>query len=234
MMITLRLYRQHDLDLITLYRHPTFSLPIAIKNALISYVRGKPLYIKQPTPYKITNEKIPKIVQMHISLDNKFDTDIINWLKNIKEGYRNSLLKNIVRGYICAPCIYSYGEQYEEFEKDALKTNENFEKNALEVSTLKGRSFTKQQKTKTEDVLVNEILNGKKQDSVFVENIDTKVDTKALEEITSVNNEKAKNIPVIKEEPIKEVVNKVDETNEDDGDSLDSFIDDIDDILNSF
>ena len=181
MMVTLRLYRQHDLDLITLYKHPSFSLPAAIKRSLIAYVRQEQLIIKQPIPYKLSNERIAKTVQIHIQLDESNDKDIIKWLKSTKEGYRNSVLKNIIRGYLAAPCIYSYHDEEAALEL-SNENNDIFESNIRNITEIKGRASTtrrtkKKDTRKVEDSeLAKEILNRKtvrseKKNVVFVERI---------------------------------------------------------------
>lgn len=224
MMVTLRLYRQHDLDLITLYRHPSFSLPAAIKRSLIAYVRKEQLIIKQPEPYKIGKEKISKTVQMHIQLDEKKDSDIIKWIKSTKEGYRNSVLKNIIRGYIAAPCIYSYQNE-ENAINSAIDNNDIFDANIRNITEIKGRSYSTKKKIPKKDnrrvedsELAKEILNRKtvrkeKNDFVFVERIDNE-DIKAPEVTKKITES----------EPIKNQNN-----NEDDSEMFSMF----DDLMGS-
>lgn len=217
MMVTLRLYRQHDLDLITLYRHPSFSLPAAIKRSLIAYVRKEQLIIKQPEPFTLGDEKISKTVQMHINLDDKNDMDIIKWIKATKEGYRNSVLKNIIRGYLAAPCIYSYQTSSNNINV-AVDNNDLFEANIRNLTEIKGRATsTRKQKTKKENKRVedskiaNEILNRKtvrpeNKNTVFIERIDD--DDIKVPEITNIK-------PVKK--PIENT--QIDDT----GDDIDMF-----------
>ena len=183
MMVTLRLYRQHDLDLITLYRHPSFSLPAAIKRSLFAYVNMEQLTIKQPDPYVLPKEKISKTVQIHIFLDEEKDKNIITWLKSTKEGYRNSVLKNIVRGYLAAPCIYSYQDN-ESSNDIAIQNNDLFESNIRNITEIKGRAVQTRKKKKEDKTkrvedskLASEILNRKtvrkeNSDTIFVERID--------------------------------------------------------------
>ena len=240
MMVTLRLYRQHDLDLITLYRHPSFSLPNAMKRALCGYVRNEKFFIKQPPTYELGNEKISKIVQMHIQLSDKTEGDVIKWLKGIKEGYRNSVLKNVIRSYMAGPCVYSYSINKSEAESLALDVIDNFESNIRETIEIKGRGYTKPVKKKVDtrkvedSVIAKTILsdNNKPQNkNVFVERInDDNVDIKKLEEITKTESkeETKKETPkiqetVVKNEPIVE--------NDDSAETLDDMLDDIDAMM---
>lgn len=105
MKITMRLYRIHDLDLLYLYKLPDFSIQKAIKNALKAYISGQDLTIDYPTTDDLL---LPKTAMIHIYLSEKKDAEIIAWLKNISKGYRNSLLKNIVRSYLKEPGIEPY------------------------------------------------------------------------------------------------------------------------------
>lgn len=182
MMVTIRMYRQHDLDLITLYRHPNFSLPAAIKKALIAYVRKEQLIIKQPAPYQMEKEKISRIVQVHINLNEEYEKDIIDWIKDIKEGFRNSVLKNIIRGYIAGPFIYTY-QKSESAIDDTDANNKLFEDNIKIITPLKSFKSSKPRKKKKKDdgkkiqdsILAKEILSDnkeKKKDVVFIERID--------------------------------------------------------------
>lgn len=185
MMITLRLYRQHDLDLITLYRHPSFSLPAAIKKALKAYVKKEQFAIKQPATYELPKEKISKIVQMHIALKEDEDSDIIEWIKDIKEGFRNSVLKNIIRGYLVGPYVYAY--QKSSTACDLASENADlFDSNTRNITTLSAnKSGTPRKKNKKKEtgkvedsILAKEILSDepkKKDDTIFVERLEDEV-----------------------------------------------------------
>jgi hypothetical protein len=39
-------------------------------------------------------------------LDPIIDSDILEWLETITIGYRNTVIKGLMRGYIGEPCIY--------------------------------------------------------------------------------------------------------------------------------
>lgn len=225
MMVTIRLYRQHDLDLIALYRHPNFSLSAAIKRALIAYVRKEQLSIQQPPTYDLPNEKISRIIQMHIVLNEEYDQDIIKWIKGTKEGYRNSVLKNIVRGYMIGPCVYSY-QKDDNAKNEAIENNDLFLSNVKNATNLNKSKYNKSKKKKVkqdnkrveDSVLAKEILSNdipQKKDIVFVERID---DDDIKVEIPTKIEHKV-------EEPI------LSNTNEEDGDDMWG---DIDSMMNAF
>lgn len=252
MMVTLRLYRQHDLDLITLYRHPLFSLPNAIKMSLCAYVRNQKFFIKQPDPYEIGNEKISKIVQIHIQLSEKSEGDVIAWLKNIKDGYRNSVLKNVVRAYMAGPCIYSYIDEGADNFENASNVFDTFESNIRETIEIRGRSYNRQSikkddgKKVEDSTLAASILsnnNPAPKKDTSIENIkETKVEE--LEKITAVKpniKEEKEEKPKKVETEVKNTDNKKETTNKVEApvdnieaENLDDMLDDIDAMMDDF
>jgi hypothetical protein len=98
MNLMMRLYRQHDLDLISLFYDPNFLFKKAVKDVLASYVRGT--YYRIQIPHvPITVEHVNKVIPFHISLDDEEDADIIEWLNGVTNGNRNSFIKNLFRAY---------------------------------------------------------------------------------------------------------------------------------------
>lgn len=110
--ITVRLYKLHDYDLIYLYKNLRFPIKDAIKKALISYVRNEPVFFEVPVE-KISEDNLSDIknAQFHIKLDNEEEKDIIDFLSGLKKFYRNSFLKNLLRGYLAGAATYVYEEQ---------------------------------------------------------------------------------------------------------------------------
>ena len=98
MQLGLRLYKIHDTDLIYLYRHPHFNFSKAVKVCLVNYFRHeKPFWIEMPKGDSMNyNERLKKINRISIRLDPIQDKDIIDGLKMIKDGLRNSFVKAIV------------------------------------------------------------------------------------------------------------------------------------------
>jgi hypothetical protein len=112
MKVIMRLYRQHDLDLIYLYKLKDFSFTSALKSSIRAYIQKQSFVIPMPD-VKCQNGKItlPKQVQFHIILTEKNDIDIINFIHTISSGYRNSALKNIARCYLQVPSMTPYFTQ---------------------------------------------------------------------------------------------------------------------------
>lgn len=104
MRVTIRLYKRYDIDLLSLYHNSAFPFQQHFKDAIRNYIRGTPKKIMIPEPQddKFSYETI----QFQMTLDAKIDKDIIAWIRNIKNGYKNSILKNIFRNSLSG--VYYY------------------------------------------------------------------------------------------------------------------------------
>ncbi len=101
MNVIVRLYWQHDLDLIALAKHPDFEVGRWMKKAVIAFVRGDDSFViplPRPQPYQI------KLVNCdtHFALSYK-ESDVIDFFKNFRYGVRNSAIKQIFRMYLERP-----------------------------------------------------------------------------------------------------------------------------------
>ena len=83
-----------------------------MKTALGAYIREENIRIGLPAPLTIDENNIPKIVTIFITLDDKKDKDIIEWIKNVKSGYRCSAIKNLMRGFLAAVPAYAYNGSF--------------------------------------------------------------------------------------------------------------------------
>lgn len=100
---TIRLYRLHDLDLITFVETHEFNLIRAVYSSLSAFAKGDAFVIEIP-PRRI--QKLPPLNRVYIkalTLDSEQDKDAIEILAKIAPGYRNSFLKNLLRMYLCNP-----------------------------------------------------------------------------------------------------------------------------------
>lgn len=100
MIAVVRLYRQHDLDLMTLYYNERIQLGRLMKKVLLNYVSEteKPMLLDFEEP-ESTNGYIPKCVRIHINLSesNEADRRVIALLKEIKPGYKCAFVKALFR-----------------------------------------------------------------------------------------------------------------------------------------
>lgn len=98
MQITLRLHRQHDMDLINLYYRPHFKFQKEIKKSLVEYASGRihEMVLPDEAP---SDGYVAKTILMHISLNpNKPEEKAaIDLLSNVKKGFRNSFIKAVFR-----------------------------------------------------------------------------------------------------------------------------------------
>lgn len=122
MKITVRIYKRYDLDLISLHLNRGFSLVSAMKQSLTAYVRNERLMIKPPTPQEMDMELVAKSYQFHLYLDEKDDSDLIDWISCTTANRRNTLLKHMLRGYLIGPVIYCFHES--ECSRDKNKENQ--------------------------------------------------------------------------------------------------------------
>ena len=107
MKVMIRLYRKHDLDLISLYYSPEFAFTKAFKEVLINYVRGE--YYRIQIPKTALPPAIRRVVPLHIILNEETEKDVIDWIRKINNGQRNSMLKNLFRSYIIGLNMDAYG-----------------------------------------------------------------------------------------------------------------------------
>lgn len=129
----MRLYRQHDMDLVGLYRTEGFKFQKQVKAALKAHARNEEYRIEQPKSPKIKEGYVPKTVLMHIYLDNTNDIEAITVLKTIRVGYRNAFLKAIVRKYLDTEPLDAYKQRNDlifNAEEDYLEKPEKQEKTA--------------------------------------------------------------------------------------------------------
>lgn len=107
MKITMRLYRQHDLDLLYLYMLDGFSIQTAIKSAIKALVKktGERMSVPTQSPNGMV---LPNYAQFQICLSATEDSDLIAWIRSITSGYRNALLKSVLRNYLEGPILEPY------------------------------------------------------------------------------------------------------------------------------
>lgn len=98
MNILVRFYKLQDLDLLELKSRENFHIGKQLKAALCAFVRNEKLIID--IPEKKTSKNYQKNDCILLRLNSNEDQDIIDFIKYIHPGYRNSLIKNILRLYI--------------------------------------------------------------------------------------------------------------------------------------
>lgn len=113
MYIQVRVYVKHDYDLIAMGHLPYLKLDDLIHMCVCAYVRKTDLVL--PLPSEFSNTFYKDDIRICVTFDDEKDADVISWLKNVKYGLLNSVLKMITRSYIPKDII----------EKTFLADNEN-------------------------------------------------------------------------------------------------------------
>lgn len=102
MNVTIRLYKKQDLDLISLYQCPNFSLPQTIRTVVNACADNKPVFVDLPDAVELTPlSQLQQCLQFHIIFSEEKDGEqTIRFLKSILPGYRNNFIKNLIRCYL--------------------------------------------------------------------------------------------------------------------------------------
>lgn len=114
--VIIRLYRQFDIDLIYMFEylneikmdHQQFVKSVIRAYIDKSYKPGqKAQWIDELlNPPADKSLLLRRKIQYHVLLDPTFDRDILDWLETITIGYRNTVIKGLMRGFIGEPCIF--------------------------------------------------------------------------------------------------------------------------------
>lgn len=97
--VTLRLHRQHDMDLIALFRANDYKFAREMKQVLVAFANGE---VYEPKVLEVEDFDpgyIPTSVTFHIALNpnKERESAAIRLLRGVKMGYRNSFLKALFR-----------------------------------------------------------------------------------------------------------------------------------------
>ena len=101
MNVIVRLYWQHDLDLVALTLHPMFEMGKWMKKAMFAYAQGDEEF-HIPLPPEMPPEKPLENCDAHFALDskNEIENEVIKILQQFRNGQRNSVIKLIFRNYL--------------------------------------------------------------------------------------------------------------------------------------
>lgn len=108
---TFRLHRQHDMDLIALYRSEDFNFTKELKKALIAYANDLP-YTPPPFEDTFAAGYVGTSVTFHISFSptNAEQKKVLDLLGDIKYGYGNSFVKALFRSYLPVLPLSAYSK----------------------------------------------------------------------------------------------------------------------------
>ena len=117
---TIRLYRLHDLDLITFIMTHEFDIMHAIYSSVTAFAKGEAFLISIPP---ITTSEMPQLRRVYtktLILDTGKDALTISMLDRISPGKRNNFIKNLLRLYLMYPfseCFFNSPEDLQYFEE---------------------------------------------------------------------------------------------------------------------
>ena len=99
MSVPFYLYRQHDMDLINIYRRDGFKFQKEVKKAIVEYANGRIYQLTIPDNLPIKSGYIAKSIPMHLTLNpnNEEELKAVNMLMNTRKGFRCQLIKAIFR-----------------------------------------------------------------------------------------------------------------------------------------
>lgn len=189
MRVTIRLYRIHDLDLITFIETHKLNFQKAMYCALTSFTNNELFLIEIPPRREKRKElNLKRVYTMALTLDEVKDKNAILILKKIKDGKRNNFLKNLLRLYLCNPMSENFlvDEEDDEFFYEKFTIFRNGRRIA-QLNEGKKKEFNSSfgnKKKRTE-----EIDNSIKEDSEISNqndiSVQEKVEQKTSEELTT-------------------------------------------------
>lgn len=129
---TVRLYRLHDLDLITFSATHEFNIMRAIYSALTAFSKGEVFVIDIPPRREHQLPDLKRVYIKALTLDSEKDAAAIQILEDIAPGYRNSFLKHLLRLYLCHPLSEEY---FRVVVREKRKSKDDTEKGAILFET---------------------------------------------------------------------------------------------------
>lgn len=108
MQITLRIYRTHDYDLMALHRCGALNFPKAARRALIAYYKKERLLLSTDTSGRKVPDDLPAMMEFNINIGEHAAPGFTAWFHTVKRGYRNNLVKNILRASLDGLCTELY------------------------------------------------------------------------------------------------------------------------------
>ena len=113
---TIRLYRLHDLDLITFIMTHEFDIMHAIYSSVSAFAKGEAFLISIPP---INNSEMPQLRRVYtktLILDTEKDALTISMLNRISPGKRNNFIKSLLRLYLMYPFSESFFNSPEDLQ----------------------------------------------------------------------------------------------------------------------
>lgn len=123
---TVRLYRLHDLDLITFSATHEFNIMRAIYSSLSAFAKDEVFVIDIPPRRDNKLQEFKRVYIKSLVLDTEKDKEAIRLLSMIAPGYRNSFLKHLLRIYLCNPLSEEF---FRVVQREKLRDDEKKDEN---------------------------------------------------------------------------------------------------------
>lgn len=247
MNIIVRFYWQHDLDLVALAMHPDFCINHWLKRSIIAAAREDTgFYIPnpRPQPYKIELSDCTA----HFTLNPDTEADVIEFLNGFRYGFRNSVIKMILRQYLEAPFIAPFFNEKMYMVKtrgraqkktapkkapnlmSLMQKQKNIEQNHYPVDIFHAKPFTNEMTTPPSDESIQSDTSAKKENTALQSVPDSGLEMVKIKENIAPSHEKSSSSTTpsstkpIKTDEIQEELYLGDEENESmQGETFDLF-----------
>lgn len=120
MIVEVKLYHYHDLDLVYLYQHGNISFCSAAKTALKAFVNKEFFVFEIAEPCREIAQH--RTYRFRIKFDDQEDKEVIDMLNKISKGCRNNFIKEVLRNYI----PFTMTSEYVISQEDISYFNERF------------------------------------------------------------------------------------------------------------
>ena len=97
MIVTVRIYKRHDPDLVHLIENYEFDIKKAVYCALSGYIKGEAFVISLPKKRDVPYKTSGRIIRGDLRLNEMEDEALIRFISQIPGGERNCALKTILR-----------------------------------------------------------------------------------------------------------------------------------------
>ena len=112
MIVTVRIYKRHDPDLVHLIEKYEFDIKKAVYCALSGHIKGEVFVISLPKKRDVPYKTSGRIIRGDLRLNEMEDEALIRFISQIPGGERNCALKTILRLYLRLPINEEWAREY--------------------------------------------------------------------------------------------------------------------------
>lgn len=218
------------MDLMYLYKMPMVSIQKIIKTVLKSYVHDRlsinSTHDRVIIPRTPHDNPLPQSAQFHIHIDDTEDKEIVDWIEQIPKGYRNAMIKNILRGYVDFPITIPYEREVEILTSKNKVTNKGSISNLNKTLAKQNGKIKKQKENPPKPVDTEKLINNILEKKDEPQKPKTPIKLEEADEILDTKQEQ----PALQPKQ-----NETKQENQDTDESTDvDMFDDFEDMMNKF